>query len=54
MDQQAPDAGAIIGYALATFHQKGQPDQFLVPPGTKISLLFPRFGETRSEAGYDT
>jgi lipoprotein-releasing system permease protein len=54
MEEQAPDTGAIIGYALATFHQKGQPDQFLAPPGTKIGLVFPRFGETRSEAGFDT
>jgi lipoprotein-releasing system permease protein len=54
MAEQAPDSGAIIGYALATFHSKDRPDQFLVPPGTKISLLFPRIGETRSEAGYDT
>ncbi|MGP0062749.1 MAG: ABC transporter permease [Isosphaeraceae bacterium] len=54
MDQQAPDSGAIIGYALATHHQKDHPDQFLVPPGTRIGLLFPRFGETRSEAGFDT
>ena len=32
---QAPDAGAILGYALATFHHgKGRPDSFLAPPGT--------------------
>src|SRR5262249_39279411 len=54
MEDQAPDTGAIIGYALATLHQKGQPDQFLAPPGTKVGLVFPRFGETKSEAGFDT
>jgi lipoprotein-releasing system permease protein len=54
MDQQAPDNGAILGYALATFHRKGQEDLFIAPPGTQVNLLFPRFGETRSEAGSET
>jgi len=54
MDQQAPDTGAILGYALATFHRKGQKDIFIAPPGTKVNLLFPRFGETKSEAGFET
>jgi lipoprotein-releasing system permease protein len=53
--EQTPDQGAIIGYALATFHRgKGQDDLFIAPPGTKIGLLFPRFGQTKSEAGFDT
>jgi lipoprotein-releasing system permease protein len=55
MNEQAPDAGAILGYALATFHRgKGRKDLFIAPPGTKVGLLFPRFGQTRSEAGFDT
>jgi lipoprotein-releasing system permease protein len=55
MNEQAPDAGAILGYALATFHHgKGRQDSFLAPPGATISLLFPRMGQTRSEAGFDT
>ncbi len=51
---QAPDAGAILGYALATFHRKGQEDIFIAPPGTQVMLVFPKFGETRSEAGSET
>jgi lipoprotein-releasing system permease protein len=54
MDQQAPDAGAILGYALATFHQPGQEDIFIAPPGTQVNVLFPRFGQTKSEAGSET
>jgi lipoprotein-releasing system permease protein len=54
MDQQAPDTGAILGYALATFHRKGQEDIYIAPPGTQVNLLFPRFGETKSEAGFET
>jgi lipoprotein-releasing system permease protein len=53
--EQTPDQGAILGYALATFHRgKGRDDLFIAPPGTKVGLLFPRFGETKSEAGFDT
>jgi lipoprotein-releasing system permease protein len=54
VDLEAPDDGAILGYALATFHRKGHEDVFLAPPGTKVMLLFPKFGETRSEAGSET
>jgi lipoprotein-releasing system permease protein len=54
-DEQAPDAGAILGYALATFHHgKGRPDSFLAPPGATVRLLYPIMGETRSDAGLDT
>ncbi len=53
-EEQAPDAGAILGYALATFHQKGHDDIFIAPPGTTVMLLFPRFGKTKSEAGSAT
>ena len=52
-DQQVPDQGAIIGYALGTWHPgKGQKDVFLAPPGTKISLAFPSPGR-KPEAGFD-
>jgi lipoprotein-releasing system permease protein len=54
MDQQAPDTGVILGYALATYHRKGHEDIFIAPPGTQVGLLFPKFGETRSEAGFTT
>ena len=54
MKEQSPDCGAILGYALATIHQKGMEDIFIAPPGTQVNLLFPRFGETKSEAGFET
>ncbi len=52
MHEQAPDEGAIIGYALATHHRgKNQPDHFIAPPGTKVGLLFPMAGKVKSEGG---
>ncbi len=27
---------------------------FIAPPGTQVGLLFPRFGKTKSEAGFET
>jgi lipoprotein-releasing system permease protein len=53
-DLQAPDAGAILGYALATYHRKGQEDFFLASPGTQVMLLFPKFGQTRSDVSSET
>ncbi len=51
--QQVPDQGAIIGYALGTWHPgKGQPDVYLAHLGTKISLAFPTSGK-KPEAGFD-
>jgi lipoprotein-releasing system permease protein len=50
-DLQAPDDGAILGYAAATYHRKGQEDIVLAPPGGQVMLLFPKFGETRSDVG---
>jgi lipoprotein-releasing system permease protein len=51
--QQVPDQGAIIGYALATWHPgKGRNDEYLAHMGTKISLAFPKSGK-KPEAGYD-
>jgi lipoprotein-releasing system permease protein len=51
--EQVPEQGAIIGYAIGTWHQgKGQPDMYLAPQGSKISLLFPRSGKSR-EPGID-
>ena len=53
--EQAPDEGAIVGYAIATHHQgKGMPDHFIAPPGTKVGLLFPVAGKVKSEGGFDT
>jgi lipoprotein-releasing system permease protein len=56
MNEQAPDEGTILGYAIATHHQgKNLPDHFIAPPGTKVDLLFPMSGKvTRKEGGYDT
>ena len=53
MDQQVPPRGAIVGWALATYHRAGtNSDDFLAPPGTKIGLVFPKAGN-RPEAAYD-
>lgn len=53
MDEQVPPRGAIIGWALGTFHRPGTSvDDFLAPPGTKVGLVFPKAG-TRPEAAYD-
>ena len=53
MDEEAPDHGAILGWAIATYRPPGSSsDHFLVPPGTKVAILFPRSGNSR-EAGYD-
>jgi lipoprotein-releasing system permease protein len=55
MEEQVPDEGAILGYAIATWHKgKGLPDMYMAPPGTKVGLLFPAAGKFKSEAGYDT
>jgi lipoprotein-releasing system permease protein len=55
VEEQAPDEGTIIGYALATHHVgKNLPDHFIAPPGTKVGLLFPMAGKVKSEGGYDS
>ncbi len=52
-NQQVPNQGVIIGYALGTWHPgKGQPDMYLAHLGTKISLAFPKSGR-KPEAGFD-
>lgn len=52
MNEQAPDDGAIIGWALGTIHRpRAERDTFLVPPGTKIGLVFPQ-GGNKPQAGY--
>ena len=54
-DEQAPDEGTIVGYAIATHHRgKNLPDHFIAPPGTKVGLLFPVAGKSKSEGGFDT
>ncbi|MGC8639648.1 MAG: ABC transporter permease [Isosphaeraceae bacterium] len=51
--QQVPDQGAIIGYALATWHPgKDKKDVYLAHVGSKVSLAFPKAGRT-AEAGFD-
>lgn len=51
--EQVPDQGAIIGYALATWHPgKGEKDEYLAHVGSKVSLAFPKAGRT-AEAGID-
>ena len=53
MAQQTPERGAIIGWAIGTYHLAGkETDEFLAPPGTKIGLVFPKAGN-RPEASYD-
>jgi lipoprotein-releasing system permease protein len=53
MKEQVPDYGVIIGYALGTIHRKGMTaDDFIVPPGSKIGIIFPKAGK-RPEPGYD-
>ena len=55
MDEQAPDSRRdhrLCAGDLST--ARGSADQFIAPPGTQVGLLFPRFGETKSEAGFDT
>jgi lipoprotein-releasing system permease protein len=55
ISEELPDHGTILGYALATWHPgRGRSDIFLAPPGTKVSLLFPRAGQSRAEGAYDT
>lgn len=41
--ERAPDQGAIIGYALATIHDRGM-DHFIAPVGSKIVVNFMRGG----------
>ena len=53
--EQAPDHGAIIGYAMATHHSlRNKRDVYIAPTGTKVGLLFPRAAQNRSEGGFDT
>ncbi|GAC1448085.1 MAG: hypothetical protein NVSMB9_30910 [Isosphaeraceae bacterium] len=55
MEEDVPDRGAIIGWALGTHHVpggEGGADVFVAPPGTKIGLVFPKAGH-KPEASYD-
>ena len=53
MNQQVPDNGAILGWAIATYHRAGtESDDFLAPPGTKVVLVFPQSGN-RPQAAWD-
>nr|WP_303652484.1 ABC transporter permease [Paludisphaera mucosa] len=52
-DAQVPIHGAIIGYALATYHLgHDRPDLYLAPMGTKAMLAFPKHTKV-PEAGLD-
>jgi lipoprotein-releasing system permease protein len=51
--EQVPDQGAIVGYALATWHPgKDRSDIYLAHVGSKVSLAFPKAGKS-AEAGLD-
>ncbi|MCA1685020.1 MAG: ABC transporter permease [Planctomycetia bacterium] len=57
VDEQAPDRGTVIGWALGTIHRPGGEsgsgtDTFIAPPGTRVGLVFPKAGN-RPEAAYD-
>ena len=53
LEQQVPDHGAIIGYAMATHHMGGkEPDLYIAPSGTTIGLTFPTAGR-KPTPGYD-
>ncbi len=55
INEELPDHGTILGYALATFHRGGdRPDVFLAPPGTKVGLLFPAAGKFKAEGAFAT
>jgi lipoprotein-releasing system permease protein len=52
--EQVPSKGAILGYALATFHQgHGKGDTYIAPTGASIGLVFPKAGRKGPEAGGD-
>ena len=41
-DEQVPIHGALVGYAIATYHMgNGRDDIYLAPMGSKIALAFP-------------
>ncbi len=47
VDREVPNHGAILGYALATYHQPGtSQDIFLAPEGSRIILTFPGVGQS--------
>ncbi len=43
MEGSEPDQGIILGYSLAYSHVQGI-DHCIVPPGTKVNLVFPQAG----------
>jgi lipoprotein-releasing system permease protein len=55
MKEQAPDQGAILGYALATHHRgNDKKDLYIAPPGTKVRLIFPKAGRNQTDGGFDS
>jgi lipoprotein-releasing system permease protein len=51
MRDQVPDHGAIIGWAMGTFHREGK-DEFLILPGNKVKIYYPKASQT-PEPGSD-
>lgn len=53
LQEQAPENGLIIGYAIATHHRAGaKSDDFIIPQGTKVGIVFPKASQ-KPEPGYD-
>jgi lipoprotein-releasing system permease protein len=53
LKEQQPEFGAIVGYAMATFHRAGtKSDDFLIRRGTKIGIVYPKASKM-PEPGYD-
>jgi lipoprotein-releasing system permease protein len=50
--EQVPEQGAILGYALATYHRADHDDLFIAPAGSKVVLSFPTAGR-KPEAAHD-
>ena len=54
-DEQAPDEGTILGYALATHHRgRVSADHLHRAAGHQGRPALPQAGKSRSEAGFDT
>ncbi len=51
MRDEVPDNGMIIGWALGTIHRGGR-DEFIIPPGTKVGIMYPKSGKSK-EPGFD-
>jgi lipoprotein-releasing system permease protein len=53
LNQQSPQFGAVIGWALGTVHRaETKSDEFIAPPGTRIGLMFPQAAHSK-QPGFD-